>query len=124
MTHVLVVDDAMTMRLFYRQVLEDGGVTIDEAVNGYEGLEKALQQPFDLLLIDVNMPKMDGYTFLRAVRREPALRSIPAIVISTEGREGDIRQGYAAGANLYLVKPVRPETLIRHVRMLTGRGAP
>lgn len=120
MKRVLVVDDAATVRLYYRDVLEAAGFTVDEAVNGLEGLEKALADAFDLFLVDVNMPKMDGYRFLSTARREPALRAVPAIMISTEAKDSDAARAYAAGANLYMVKPVQPDALFRTVALMTG----
>lgn len=124
MKRVLVIDDATTVRMYYRQILEARGFAVEEAVNGYEGLEKALASPFDLYVVDVNMPKMDGYTLLRTIRQEPALRATPAIMISTEGQDQDASAAYAAGANLYFQKPVKPETLILNVRLLTGENGP
>jgi two-component system, chemotaxis family, chemotaxis protein CheY len=120
MKRVLIVEDAATVRLYYREVLEEAGFAVEEAANGYEGLEKAMIASFDLLVVDINMPKMDGYSLLRAIRRDPDLRSIPAIMISTEGKEEDALRAYEAGANLYAVKPVRPEALARDARILTG----
>lgn len=122
---VLVVDDATTVRLFHRAILEAAGFAVEEAMNGLEALERALvaTTPPDLLLVDVNMPRMDGYTFLRAVRREAPLRDIPAIMISTEREADDAARGFAAGANLFLVKPVRPEALAGLARVLCGVGA-
>jgi len=120
MKRVLVVDDAATVRLYYRDVLEAAGFAVEEAVNGLEGLEKALADAFDLFLVDVNMPKMDGYRFLSTVRREPALRPVPAIMISTEAKDSDATRAYAAGANLYMVKPVQPDALVRTVALMTG----
>jgi two-component system chemotaxis response regulator CheY len=118
----LVVDDATTVRLYHRGILERAGFAVAEAMNGLEGLERALSgvAPPDLLLVDVNMPRMDGYAFLRAVRLEPSLRDCPAIMISTEAAAQDADQAFAAGANLYLVKPVRPEALARAARALVG----
>ncbi|CAH2601425.1 Response regulator [Rhodovastum atsumiense] len=119
-TRVLVVDDAATVRLFYRGVLTAIGCKVDEAWNGAEGLEKALRDPPDLMLVDVNMPHLDGYGFLRAVRQEPELQAIPAVMISTESTAADAAQAYAVGANMYLHKPVRPERLSGLVRVLLG----
>jgi two-component system chemotaxis response regulator CheY len=118
----LVVDDATTIRLFHRGILQAAGFTVAEAMNGVEGLERALggSTPPDLLVVDVNMPRMDGYAFLRAVRADPILRDIPAIMISTEGADIDAEQAFAAGANLYVVKPVRPAVLARFARALVG----
>ena len=67
---ILVVEDGITMRMFYRQVLEDAGFEVEEAVNGVEGVERAMAESFDLLVVDVNMPKMDGYEVIRAVRED------------------------------------------------------
>ncbi|RYE51945.1 MAG: response regulator, partial [Rhizobiaceae bacterium] len=66
---VLVVDDANLVRLYYREALELAGFEVEEALNGLEALEKLLLDPVDLLIVDVNMPQMDGITFLRALRR-------------------------------------------------------
>ena len=83
------------------------GFQVDEALNGLEALEKLLTIPVDLLIVDVNMPQMDGLTFLQAVRqKDRALASIPALVTSTESAEADFEAARAAGANFYLVKPI------------------
>jgi two-component system chemotaxis response regulator CheY len=118
----LIVDDSTTVRMFHRDILESAGFAVEEAMNGIEGLERALGEagPPDLLLVDVNMPRMDGYAFLQAVRAEPALRSIPAMMISTESEEHDAERAFAAGANLYLTKPVQPEALMEYARALAG----
>jgi two-component system chemotaxis response regulator CheY len=121
MRRVLVIDDAATVRMYYRNILEAGGVAVAEALNGIEGLEKALQTPFDLYVVDVNMPKLDGYGFLRELRSQ-AIPQAPAIMISTESAARDQEQAFAAGANAYLFKPVKPEQLLLHVRLLLGEG--
>ncbi|WP_040620600.1 response regulator [Rhodovulum sp. PH10] len=120
---ILVVDDGITIRLFYRDVLEAAGFTVAEAANGVEGLERALLDRFDLMIVDVNMPKMNGYELVRQVRDDPALRSIPIVTISTEEKEEDALRAYRAGANLYVVKPVRPDELAATARLLTGGAA-
>ena len=66
---VLVVDDSSLVRLYYRSALEKAGFEVEQAINGIEAMERALSQPFDLVIVDVNMPRMDGFTFLRALRR-------------------------------------------------------
>jgi two-component system chemotaxis response regulator CheY len=120
----LVVDDATTVRMYHRGILEGAGFEVAEAMNGMEGLERALsaEVPPDLLLVDVNMPRMDGYAFLRAVRAEPGLRGIPAIMISTEREVSNADTAFSAGANLFLVKPVLPDVLARCARALAGSG--
>ena len=120
MSHVLIIDDSSTTRVYYREILEGAGLAVDEAINGFEGLEKAMNQSVDLILVDVNMPKMDGYKFLDQLRRSPGLQDVPTIMISTEAREGDRWKAYAAGANCYLVKPVGPAELEVFARLMTG----
>jgi len=119
---ILVVDDAATVRLYHRQVLERAGLAVEEAINGIEALEKALNAPFDLYLVDINMPKQDGYDFLRELRASP-LAQAPAIMISTEAEEHDRRRAFEAGANHYLLKPIRPAELLACCHLLLGLGS-
>jgi two-component system chemotaxis response regulator CheY len=121
---ILVVDDASLVRMYYRDALVRAGYEVDEALNGLEALEKLLVQPVDLLVVDVNMPKMDGLTFLKVLRRqEGAAAAIPALVTSTEAKTSDFDAARAAGANFYLVKPIPQDTLIDYVAMLCGPAA-
>jgi two-component system chemotaxis response regulator CheY len=120
--HILVVDDATVVRLYYRQILEHEGYRVEEAINGLEGIEKAVQEPFDLCIVDVNMPMMDGYGFLHALRREPITHGIPALMTSTEAGPEDHRIALAAGANGYLVKPVPRDQFALYVAAMLGRN--
>lgn len=120
---VLVVDDAATVRAYHGAVLADGGFEVAEAANGYEALECALAEGFALHLVDVNMPQMDGYSYVESLRRDGLLPDAPVIMISTEGEAGDAARAYAAGANLYLVKPVDPAQLLLTAQILTSRYA-
>lgn len=119
MKRILIVDDAATVRMYHRNLLEGAGYRVEEAINGIEALEKALQAPFDLYLVDVNMPKLDGYGFLRQLRSEPVVQA-PAIMVSTEAADADRTLAYQAGADDYLVKPVKPAQLLAHVWLLLG----
>jgi len=123
MKYILIVDDAATVRMYHRNILESTGYAVDEAVNGIEALEKALNRPYDLYLVDVNMPKLDGYAFVRELRSHP-IRQTPAIMISTEAKTSDHLKAYEAGANFYIIKPIRPEVLLNHVRFLLGEAHP
>lgn len=120
---VLVVDDAATVRLYHSRLLADAGFRVDEAANGLEAVESALLTAFDLFVIDVNMPKMDGYACVEALRGDNVGSTAPVVMISTEDRPGDADRAYRAGANLYLVKPVDGERLIRVATMLTTTAA-
>jgi two-component system, chemotaxis family, chemotaxis protein CheY len=121
---VLIVDDSSLVRLYYRSALEKAGFEVEQAINGIEAMERALSQPFDLVIVDVNMPRMDGFTFVRALRRVATdVASLPALMISTEAEMQDIAAARAAGANFYLVKPVAEAELVRHVCVLTGAAS-
>ena len=118
---ILVIDDASLVRLYYRQILEASGYEVDEAFNGIEALEKVLGHPPDLMIVDVNMPQMDGLTFLATLRRQALPPSgTPALVTSTESAPHDMVAARAAGANYYLVKPLPQGVLTAHVAMLCG----
>lgn len=123
MKRILIIDDAATVRMYHRNILDSAGYTVEEAMNGIEALEKALQSPFDLYIVDVNMPKLDGYGFLRQLRAED-IPQAPAIMVSTEAAARDQTVAYRAGANGYLVKPVKPVQLLTHVRLLLGEVSP
>ena len=118
---ILIIDDASLVRRYYRDALERAGFEVDEALNGVEALEKLLVESADLLIVDVNMPQMDGFTFLRALRRQARpIASIPALVISTEAGPHDRQAARSAGANFYLVKPVAQNALVQHVSIMCG----
>lgn len=121
MKRILIIDDAATVRMYHRNILEASGYTVEEAVNGIEALEKVMLMPFDLYVVDINMPKLDGYSFLKELRRQD-IEQAPAIMVSTEAEANDRQRAYRAGANLYLIKPVKPAELLIHVRLLLGEA--
>ena len=118
---VLVVDDLSLIRLYCRDVLEKAGFEVEQAINGIEAMEKVLEQAFDLVIVDVNMPRMDGFSFIRALRGSaPEVSTLPALVVTTESGPQDREEARMAGANFYLVKPLSEADLVRHVAVLTG----
>ncbi len=121
--HILVIDDAATVRLYHRKMLGDAGWHVDEAINGLEALERVASQPadtpFDLYVSDINMPKMDGYTFVRELRRMD-VPQVPVLMVSTEAQAQDANAAKDAGANCYLVKPARPAELVLTAAILMG----
>jgi len=121
MKRVLIVDDAATVRMYHRSILESAGYMVEEAWNGIEALEKSLESSFDLYLVDINMPKLDGYGFLRELRQQE-ISQRPAIMVSTEAAARDEMAAYKAGANAYLIKPVRPAQLLSYVRLMSGEA--
>jgi len=120
MKKVLIVDDAAAVRMYHRGILKQAGYETDEAINGVEALEKAHAEHFDLYVVDVNMPKMDGYSFIRRLREAADIKQAPAMMVSTESDEKDETQAYLSGANLYVVKPIKPDQLLQCAEMLMG----
>lgn len=119
--HILIVDDSKTVRNLVAFILKKEGFKVTTAEDGLDGLEKLYAtEKVDLIVSDVNMPRMDGLSFIRNLREQEAYRDIPIVVLSTEGQDRDIQVGLAVGANLYMVKPAQPEKLVRNVKMLLG----
>lgn len=120
---ILIVDDAALVRTYYRLALEEHDFEVAEALNGLEGLEKILLEPFDLAIVDINMPQMDGITFLRTLRaKELPVSGVPVLVTSTESGPQDMAAARAAGANFYLVKPIKQETLAVYAAIFCGES--
>lgn len=119
--HILIVDDSKTVRNLVAFIMKKEGFTITTAEDGLDGLEKLYAaEHVDLIISDINMPRMDGFTFIKTVREQDAYRDVPIVVLSTEGQEHDIQQGLSLGANLYMVKPAQPDKMVKNVRMLLG----
>jgi two-component system chemotaxis response regulator CheY len=122
--NVLVIDDAATVRMYHRKMLSDAGWQVEEAINGVEALEKVASQPkdqpFDLYVCDINMPKMDGYTFVRELRRQAHVPQAPVMMVSTEAQSQDASAAQDAGANCYLIKPAKPTELVLTAALLLG----
>jgi two-component system chemotaxis response regulator CheY len=119
--HILIVDDSKTVRNLVAFIMKKEGFSVVTAEDGLDGLEKLYAaKKIDLIIADINMPRMDGLTFIKTVREQAAYRDTPIVVLSTEGQEKDIRQGISLGANLYMVKPAQPETMVKNIRMLLG----
>ncbi|MBQ9405545.1 MAG: response regulator [Desulfovibrio sp.] len=119
--HILIVDDSKTIRNLVAFVLKGEGFKVSTAEDGLDAIEKlSAIEPVDLIVSDVNMPRMDGFTFIKNIRSQDSYKDIPIIVLSTEGQEKDIQYGMSLGANLYMVKPAQPEKMVRNIKMLLG----
>lgn len=119
--NVLIVDDSKTVRNLVAFILKAEGIKVTTAEDGLDGLEKLYSMSeVDLILTDINMPRMDGFSFIIAVREQDSYKDIPIIILSTEGGEEDIQKGIRLGANLYMVKPAQPEKMVRNIKMLLG----
>ncbi|MEC8892370.1 MAG: response regulator, partial [Candidatus Poribacteria bacterium] len=118
---VLVVEDSVMVRELERNILESAGYEVDVAVDGLEGVEKLEQKPYDLVVSDIQMPRMDGYEFISKFKSDERHKHIPAIIISTLAKEEEKRKGFEAGADRYIVKSAfDKDTLLTAVESLIG----
>ena len=101
---VLVVDDSLTTRMLEQSILESAGYAVHAAVSGEEALDEARRQPYALFLVDVEMPGMDGFTFIERTRADPALRDVPAMLVTSRSSVEDRQRGRDVGAQAYVVK--------------------
>jgi len=117
---ILTVDDSASIRMMLKLTLSGAGHRVLEAVNGAEGLAKAKETPADLVFTDLNMPVMDGLTFIRELRKLPAYRGVPILFLTTES-DGEVkRQAKEAGATGWLVKPFQQDQLLATVKKVLG----
>jgi two-component system chemotaxis sensor kinase CheA len=101
---VLVVDDSLTTRMLEQSILESAGYEVDVALSGEEALDTVRRKCYALMLVDVEMPGMDGFTFIARIRSDPALRGIPAILVTSRAAPEDRQRGREVGAQGYIVK--------------------
>jgi two-component system sensor histidine kinase and response regulator WspE len=118
---VLVVDDSITVREVERQLLVNHGYDVDVAVDGIDGLNSVRGQRYDLIVTDIDMPRMNGLDLVRSIKQDPKLGATPIIIVSYKDREEDRMRGLDAGANYYLTKSsFHDQTLLRAVEDLIG----
>lgn len=117
---ILLVDDSETSLLMSKMVLSKGDYEILTAKNGEEGVARAMAERPDLILLDVVMPKMDGFEACRRLRAEPGTAAIPVILVTTRGEETNLETGYASGCDDYVTKPVNGLELLTKVRGYLG----
>lgn len=117
---ILIVDDSSTVLLMEKMILSSGPYDVVSARDGQEGLEKARSELPDLILMDVIMPRMDGFEACRRIREEESTRAIPVIMVSTRGEMQSLETGYEAGCSDYVTKPINGLELISKVRSHLG----
>lgn len=120
MATILAVDDSASMRQMVSFTLKGAGYQVTEAADGQEALNKAKSQQFDLIITDVNMPVMDGITFIKNLRGEANYRFTPMLMLTTESAGDKKAQGKAAGATGWIVKPFNPDQLLNTVKKVLG----
>ncbi len=118
---ILVIDDSLTTRMLEQSILESAGYEVDLAVSGEEGMDKARLRKYALFLVDVEMPGMDGFTFIERTRRDPELRQVPAILVTSRASPEDIERGRAVGALAHIEKREFNQTdLLERIRKLVS----
>ena len=123
--HVLVVDDSLTVRELERKLLEKRGYAVTVAVDGMDGWNALRGGEFDLVVTDIDMPRMDGIELVTLIKRDAVLKALPVMIVSYKDREEDRRRGLDAGADYYLAKSsFHDETLLDAVRDLIGEARP
>lgn len=115
---ILIIDDSMSLRQVVQIALTGAGYDVIEACDGQDALAKLTGQKVHLMICDVNMPNMDGISFLKAVRAHPQYKFTPVIMLTTEAGEEKKKEGQAAGARAWVVKPFKPEQLLVAVQKL------
>jgi len=120
MATILAVDDSASMRQMVTFTLKGAGYQVVEAADGQEALNKAKSQQFDLIITDVNMPIMDGITFIKNLRQEANYKFTPMLMLTTESAADKKSAGKAAGATGWIVKPFNPDQLLNTVKKVLG----
>lgn len=115
---IMIVDDSASMRQVVGIALKGAGYAVLEGRDGQDALTKLTGQKVHLIISDVNMPNMDGISFVKAVKQLPAYKFTPIIMLTTESDESKKREGQAAGAKAWVVKPFKPEQLLGAVQKL------
>jgi len=113
---ILVVEDQEDLRAILRDFLSASGYAVIEAVDGAEGVAKAASERPDLVLMDIQLPVLDGYDATRQIKALPGLAAIPIIAVSSFAMKGDEEKARASGCNDYITKPYSPVDLLRLVR--------
>lgn len=117
---VMTVDDSASIRQVVGFTLRQAGYDVVEAADGEDALAKLDASPPNLILTDLNMPRLDGIGLIRALRRIPAMRFVPILMLTTENQEDRKREGKAAGATGWIVKPFKPDQLLAVVKKVLG----
>ena len=115
-SHILIVEDQEDNRQILRDLLGNAGYALSEAENGEQALAAVAARRPDLILMDIQLPVMDGYEATRRIKADPATRSIPVIVVTSYALSGDDTRARAAGCDAYVSKPYSPRQLLAKIR--------
>jgi len=122
MTKILIAEDDNDIRELIVLTLQFHGFTVDSAEDGQAAVEKAQKNPaYDVILMDVRMPRMTGYQACRALKENAQTKNIPVIFLSAKGQEQEIQTGLEAGASDYILKPFAPDDLVRTIQRVLNK---
>lgn len=116
----LLIEDNPQNRYLVVFLLEAHGFAVAEAVTGLAGIARAEREPFDIILLDVQLPEMNGYDVARALRAIPALAAVPIVAVTSYAMVGDREAAIAAGCDGYIEKPIDPVSFVQQVRTYLG----
>jgi len=119
---ILLIDDSLSVRKFVGRMLEGGGYAVDTAVDGEDGLRKASAVPYRLIITDLEMPKVNGYEVIQALRSRPQTQATPILVMTTRAADKHRQMAMSLGATAYIAKPVNERTLIQDIERWIGQG--
>lgn len=117
---IMTVDDSSSVRQMVSLTLKGAGYQVVEAVDGKDAMGKVGSASIDMVVTDLNMPKMDGITLIQELRKLPAFKFVPIIMLTTESQANRKQEGKAAGATGWIVKPFKPDQLLGVVKKVLG----
>lgn len=123
MKRILIAEDRPASLELIRTVLESAGYEVIDAVDGQEAVEKASENPVDLVLLDLQMPKIDGFGVVTQLRKDPRFRSTPIVALTASAMQGDRERALSAGFSSYIAKPIDLSGLRSEIARLIGAGS-
>jgi DNA-binding response OmpR family regulator len=116
--NILIVEDDQHIRKLLNILIRKEDIQIDEAVEGNEALTKLKDNTYDLVILDIMMPNVDGFSILKKMREEQATANLPVIIVTAKTEDKDLMKGYSMGANYYITKPFEPQDLIHSIELI------
>lgn len=123
MTKILIAEDEKDIRELIKLTLQFNGFDVISARDGAEAVELAPTESFDLIMMDVRMPRMTGYEACREIKKIKGLEDVPVIFLSAKGQETEVQEGLEAGAAAYILKPFAPDVLVKKIQEVLGTEA-
>ncbi len=117
---ILIVEDEERIRKVINIIIRGENIEIDEASDGQEALDKVFSQKYDLVILDLMIPEIDGFGVLEKIRNNKDTKELPVVIVSARSSDRDILEGLKGGANYYIPKPFEPQELISSIELILG----